>query len=250
MGVEYSGAAVKPMLPQTTPPGPRPALRADELRRLIIGRAAAFSVGVPGVIAEFHWAHGDRVVHDDGGTAVATARGALAVALEGDEGLVTVPGDAGSRAGERVLWLPAEAARIAPEPGLAELGPDTAAVQPCHRGELLFDLGFGLGHLRACVRTANASLLRVLRTHAGEDLLAPGSAALAALRSSSPHRVFLSARARIEVYQPIPSRGRGERTPDGPHTHVLPALLRAADPIQAALPAGARAVLSIHPGSA
>jgi hypothetical protein len=43
------------------------------------------------------------------------------------------------------------------------------------------------------------------------------------LPALSPHRVFISAAGRIEVYQPIPPPTG--KSPDGPHTHVLPRLL-------------------------
>jgi hypothetical protein len=41
--------------------------------------------------------------------------------------------------------------------------------------------------------------------------------------AASPARVFIGRLGRIEVFQPIPSVGG--RSPDGPHTHVLPKLL-------------------------
>ena len=59
---------------------------------------------------------------------------------------------------------------------------------------------------------------------------------------TNPHRVFLSRLGRVEVFQPIPPPDG--KSPDGPHTHVLPGLLRhrrthaATEPI----PDGLRAV--------
>jgi hypothetical protein len=44
------------------------------------------------------------------------------------------------------------------------------------------------------------------------------------LLAANPHRVFISRIGRIEVYQPIPPPSG--RSPDGPHTHVLPKLLK------------------------
>ena len=41
---------------------------------------------------------------------------------------------------------------------------------------------------------------------------------------TNPHRVFISRIGRIEVYQPIPPASG--KSPDGPHTHVLPKLLK------------------------
>jgi hypothetical protein len=42
--------------------------------------------------------------------------------------------------------------------------------------------------------------------------------------ATHPHRVFVSRLGRVEVFQPIPPPDG--KSPDGPHTHVLPALLR------------------------
>ena len=42
--------------------------------------------------------------------------------------------------------------------------------------------------------------------------------------AANPHRVFISRLGRIEVYQPIPPPSG--RSPEGPHTHVLPRLLQ------------------------
>ncbi len=41
---------------------------------------------------------------------------------------------------------------------------------------------------------------------------------------ANPHRVFISRLGRIEVYQPIPPASG--KSPEGPHTHVLPKLLK------------------------
>ena len=42
--------------------------------------------------------------------------------------------------------------------------------------------------------------------------------------AANPHRVFISRLGRIEVYQPIPPASG--KSPEGPHTHVLPKLLK------------------------
>ena len=42
--------------------------------------------------------------------------------------------------------------------------------------------------------------------------------------AANPHRVFLSRLGRVEVFQPIPPPDG--KSPEGPHTHVLPGLLR------------------------
>lgn len=65
----------------------------------------------------------------------------------------------------------------------------------------------------------------------------------------SPHRIVLSPLARIEVYSPIP--GPKERSPSGPHTHVLPKLLAAGRThgANAPIPGGLQPALMLHPRS-
>jgi hypothetical protein len=52
----------------------------------------------------------------------------------------------------------------------------------------------------------------------------PGNPAMAMILAANPHRVFISRLGRIEVYQPIPPPSG--KSPEGPHTHVLPRLLK------------------------
>lgn len=71
-----------------------------------------------------------------------------------------------------------------------------------------------------------------------------------AIKDASPHRVFRTHLARIEVFQSIPSRVRGEQTPPGPHTHVLPKLLARwrTDPSRVRLPDAYDPVLHVYRG--
>ena len=52
----------------------------------------------------------------------------------------------------------------------------------------------------------------------------PGNPAMGMILAANPHRVFISRLGRIEVYQPIPPPSG--KSPEGPHTHVLPRLLQ------------------------
>jgi hypothetical protein len=72
------------------------------------------------------------------------------------------------------------------------------------------------------VRVDDAAMLRALRAAQGRPLLSSGLAG--ELASLSPTRVFISRLGRLEVRTPIPQPDG--MTPDGPHTHVLPDLLR------------------------
>src|SRR5262249_25540691 len=61
--------------------------------------------------------------------------------------------------------------------------------------------------------------------YTGRPVFAQGNPAMNFIVPASPHRVFVSRLGRIEVFQPIPPPHG--KSPEGPHTHVLPKLLRA-----------------------
>ncbi len=112
-----------------------------------------------------------------------------------------------------------------------------------------FDVGIGAPHVDMLVRVdaGDEATLAVLRAAEGRPLLAAGNPAGAAIAQASPTRIFVSALARLEVHQPIPPPGG--RSPEGPHTHLLPKYLaegrtRAPD---SPLPAGLYCGLSLYP---
>ena len=105
---------------------------------------------------------------------------------------------------------------------VTELGPDAEALREADRDAILFDLGIGALYCDVCVRTAEPRVLSLLRAAEGRSLLEMGL--FERLPQLSPTRVFLSRFGRVEVYAPIP-HPEG-RTPDGPHTHVIRALLK------------------------
>ena len=126
---------------------------------------------------------------------------------------------------------------------VTELGADTASVAGDFTRHILFDLGLGIPHIQACVRTLDPALLNTLRKRAGSPLLGSNRDLLHALLHASPHRVFVSTLGRIEVYGPIPA----EHTPDGPHTHLLPQLLGSVDEgLDVRIPDGHRVCLSLY----
>ena len=81
----------------------------------------------------------------------------------------------------------------------------------------------------------------------GRPLLAPGNPAGPAIGRSSPIRIFVSALARLEVHQPIPPPGG--RSPEGPHSHLLPRYLKEGrvHAPGSPLPAGLYCGLSLYP---
>jgi len=212
---------------------------------------AAWSCGGFGAIAEFH-RDPDEPVRLAEGTALvaATPRGALRI--EAVPALRPVAYEAASRHAESweqgvALCLPRAAALMARRTMVTELGPDRDAVRPVDRDAVLFDLGLGVLQADFCVRTRDAETLAVLRAACGAPLLAPGSAVAPRLVALSPHRVVRCRIGRIEVYRPIPPPGA--TTPDGPHTHLLPKLLRQTRPHAATvpIPAGWLAGMTLFP---
>jgi hypothetical protein len=122
---------------------------------------------------------------------------------------------------------------------LVELGPDTEALRAQDRGAILFDLGLDALQVDACIRVADAGVAAALRALVGRPVFEHGNPAMDIIVPASPHRVFLSRLGRIEVFAPIPPPHG--KSPEGPHTHVLPKLLQhrrthaATEPIPAGL---------------
>ena len=197
----------------------------------------SWSVGVAGAIAEFARDSGEALEVDAPAEGrLATARGGIAI---------------GTLAGTRRVETEKEVALCLPErPDNAptvfrEIGRDALAIRPDDRAMALFDLGLGVGHVAACVRARNGAEADSLRVFAGRPLFAADHAPLKAIAALSPARVFVSPLARIEVYQRIPAPT--DKTPAGPHTHVLRGLLRRGDDGKApAAPEGWRRCLSVY----
>ena len=122
------------------------------------------------------------------------------------------------------LCLPEDICAMDGRTALTEIGPDMDALRAEDRAAVLFDLGLGTLQLNACIRTGDAEVVAALRTWTGRSLFKPGNGAMAVVLAANPHRVFISRLGRVEVYQPIPPPDG--KSPEGPHTHVLPRLLR------------------------
>ncbi len=205
------------------------SLRAT-LRAHLNQRASSWSIGGYGAIAEFHWLPDDCLGNDSEILQVVTGAGALSLELR--NGVVPHAYQGLSRHPDRwlqgiSLCLPWRRARCGARTVLSELGPDRHAIRREDGGAVLFDLGLGLPHVDACVRTDSPELLKILRAGCGQSVLAPGNSVMSAVKEASPHRVFVSQLGRLEVYQRIGEPAAHPATPLGPHTHVLPRLLRA-----------------------
>jgi hypothetical protein len=161
-----------------------------------------------------------------------------------------IPGsDPDTWSSELALCMPA----IEPLSGgvVTPLGPDHQALRATDRTMALYDLGIGLGAVRFCVRTTDPHAIEALHAAAGQaasgDIL---HALMAAFLHAQPHRVLLSPAGRIEVTAPIPMPDG--RSPEGPHTHLLPALLASGRTHSAntPIPPGWQPILMLHPPGA
>ena len=223
------------------------------LRRYVADPTASWGLGTFGAIAEFHRTSEEPASIDTGATLqVVTARGALRIdsTPELRAFAYELPGHAiDSWSHVLTLCLPAARTAMHRREVLTECGPDHEALRPDDRAAVLFDLGLGTEQVDVCVRTADPEALAHLRAGLGRSLFAPDNPLMPAMPRLSPHRVFVCRFARLEVYQRIP--GRDETPPEGPHTHVLPHLLRhqRTHPATAPIPAGWVPCLSLYPAS-
>lgn len=230
---------------------------AATLRAHMAEPTSGFSIGSFGAIAEYHRRVDEPASSlpdeiDGTNLGVLTERGGLRVALRPEARAIAY--ETLSRDGRRwqqglVVCVPRAIGQSARRRRLTPLGPDARAIRAGDRAALLFDMGLGARNLDFLVRTADPDLIRLLEGAAGTDLLAPeGQSAMGAIVEASPHRIAVSALGRLEVYQAI---GR-VRTPEGPHTHVLPKFLKSGRTHSANVPVprGWLPGLTLHPASA
>jgi hypothetical protein len=187
---------------------------------------ASWSCGRFGAIAEFHRDADESVDIVEGpALSAVTSRGAIHIEAAAELRPVayeTISKCIDSWGHGLALCLPREQARMAGRATVTELGPDSAAVRPQDRDAILFDLGLGGTTSEICVRSADPEAIAALRDARGKPMFECMSL-LPRLPELSPHRVFISRAGRVEVFQPIPPPTG--KSPDGPHTHVLPRLL-------------------------
>lgn len=184
--------------------------------------STSWSIGVLGAVAEFFRVKDEAQTTDDA-TWVVTARGAIRIAVIGAMRAVTCS----ARDGEPssiALCLPAADCAMHGRSVITEAGPDHYALRDHDREAILFDLGLGSPYFDFYIRTAEPAAIRRLREGIGCSLFDARHSLPRAIVDMQPHRVFVSRLGRIEVYQRI--AGAGETTPDGPHTHLLPELLK------------------------
>ncbi|SFR76424.1 DUF6925 family protein [Sphingomonas jatrophae] len=221
----------------------------DLIADLVEDAACGFSIASFGVAGEFLRDADEPValrrVSDR--IEIFTARGGLRIVAVELAGLawdsLSADGETWGHALSLCVPRPATPPRI-----VRALGPDLDAIRAEDRDGLLFDIGVGCGAVTMAVRTTDATLIAALAAAEGKPLLtAPGL--VATMLATQPHRVLLSPAGRIEVYQPIPPADG--KSPEGPHTHLLPQLIDRDRPHSAnvPIPDGWQAALTVTPRS-
>lgn len=201
---------------------------ADLLERHLRSHETHWHLGTFGVVAEFMRDANEPVVFPEGrGLAALTARGALR--LEPTPDLIlfaheTAASRAKSWSQQIALCLPREASAMNRRQVVTALGPDREAVGDNHRDAELFDLGLERPQMDALIRTSDGALIDALRASEGRSLFDFSTGLMGAIFRAQPHRVFVTRFGRVEVFQPIPADGT--TSPPGPHTHLLPKLMK------------------------
>ncbi|MFD1331358.1 DUF6925 family protein [Methylopila musalis] len=203
-------------------------------------------MGTFGVVAEFLRDADEPTAFPAGrGLAAFTARGAVRLEPTDDLTLFAYEG-AMSRArswSQHVgLGLPRKACALNRRAVLTELGPDRDAVREDDRDGVLFDLGLARLSMDALVRTRDAKLIAALRAAEGKSLFGEAGAVMGEIFRAQPHRVFVTRVGPVEVFQPIPMDGGV--SPPGPHTHLLPKLMKTGRAHGANVPAPKGLILS------
>jgi hypothetical protein len=199
----------------------------DLLHEQMADADTQWSLGTFGGIAEFSRDPDEIVTLTQSGTGAAavTARGGIAIKLSDDCRPFAFECITKASWSQRVAFcLPANNCAMNRRAVLTELEADHGVLRPQDRGSILFDLGLGALQTDLCVRIADPDTVTQLRRHCGRSVFDPANPAMGLLLETNPHRVFISRIGRIEVYQPIPPPSG--KSPDGPHTHVLPKLLK------------------------
>lgn len=216
-----------------------------------------WSMGAFGALAEFHQDDGEEVLAVDQNTVCrATSRGAIRFNLEAVESLRPIAYETLSPRTHRwnqavALCLPLDQSKSNQRTVLTELGPDSDAILSANRHEILFDMGLSLLNCDFCIRTSNEELLTVLRENRGRSLFDQDNPAMGAILKHHPNRVSITKAGRVEVFQKIGGPDTGGKSPIGPHTHVLPNLLKSGRTHTAntPIPEGWTPIAYLHPGN-
>ncbi|CAN7690149.1 hypothetical protein LJR220_006657 [Bradyrhizobium sp. LjRoot220] len=199
----------------------------DLLQREMADPDTQWSLGTFGAIAEFARDRDEPVwlTQSENAIAAVTPRGGIALKPDGGSRAFASEGITKSGWSQRIaLCLPSGDCAMSGRNALTEIGADRDALRPEDRESILFDLGLGAVQADFCVRIGDHDLAARLRELSGRAIFEHDNPAMGMILGANPHRVFISRLGRIEVYQTIPPPSG--KSPEGPHTHVLPKLLK------------------------
>ncbi|MEM9358101.1 MAG: hypothetical protein AAGB04_18020 [Pseudomonadota bacterium] len=225
--------------------------------KALLDPEVGWSMGSFGALAEFHQDPDEPAVSPtDYAMSRATDRGAIRLNADAVARCTPVAYEQLARNRQRwgqgmALCLAEGQAQGARRSALTQLGPDNDAVRQSDRGALLFDMGLDLQQCDFCIRTRNEELISVLVGNEGRSLFDSNNPAMGAILRHHPHRVALTPLGRVEVFQKIGGPDTGGKSPPGPHTHVLPNLMRAKKTHAAniTVPVGLTPCAYLHPGN-
>ncbi|MEM6934489.1 MAG: DUF1289 domain-containing protein [Pseudomonadota bacterium] len=184
--------------------------------------AGTWVFGVVGAVAEFTPAQGQTVdVAISDATIEARTKGG-AIRMEIDDAVRALTFDPPTTPVQEsrvVLAVKRERGRLPVASTISDLGEDTAPLDAADAGRL-FDLGLGRKEARFCIRVVDEPTCVELESVSGLPLEKSLPRLGPRLVAASPTRVVETALGRIEVQGAIPRPD--ERSPDGPHTHLLP----------------------------
>lgn len=214
-----------------------------------------WSMGSFGAISEFiRWPGDEPAIKADRGLGWFTERGGIR--FDRIDGLTALAWDMPSTKSDRFFrhvefLLPEDDARVPQCRGLTEIGVDHDAIRPEDRDMVIFDCGLEQRNVRFCIRSRDPELVAELRANQGRSYFDPANTASPMIFRRHPHRISLTAAGRVEVYQRIGGPDTDWKSPDGPHTHLLPKLLaaRRTHSANAPIPDGFLPVASLHPAS-
>jgi hypothetical protein len=186
-----------------------------------------WSLGTFGGIAEFARDRDEDVAIDLGDRSLSAVTSRGGIRISPSQAMTPFASESIARVGwaHRVsLCLPEQECAMNRRRMFTEVGPDDAPLRTSDHGAILFDLGLDVKQADLCVRVDDPAVVAELRKCVGQNVFDPANPAMRIILAANPHRVFVSRIGRAEVYQPIPSANG--KSPDGPHTHVLPKLLQ------------------------
>ena len=197
---------------------------ADLVHDTLAGAVGGWSMGVQGALAEFAVVENRAEVRRAGRTveAFTTGGGLRLTVSDATSAFAATRPHRADGPGTIYLAVPRRGLS-APAPGVAMAGADRAALRPEDADDVLVDLAVGHAAAAFCVRTGDAVLADRLRAVEGATWREALDRAGPAVVAASPHRVVTTPLGRVEVWAPIPPVQGA--SPEGPHTHLLPALL-------------------------